>query len=133
MPPLCIHQVFCAIWLQNGQAVLASLIAEPPLELEDRESLIRIQFLITFGRGLKLFRAQALSWRWKPAPLTERGMVKDEPVKANDDCNDRTRMRTAGWGPDVEPMTREEEIDRADVARKPAARSDQRLAVQRRA
>jgi hypothetical protein len=63
-------------------------------------------------RGLKLFREQALSWRWKPTPLTERGMVADEPVKANDDCNDATRMVTAEWGPDVEPMTREEEIEK---------------------
>jgi hypothetical protein len=99
---------FAPFGFRTVKLFLPGLIAEPPLELEDRESLIRNQFLIAFGRGLKLFRAQALSWRWKPAPLTERGMVKDEPVKANDDCNDCTRMVTAGWGPDVEPMTREE-------------------------
>ena len=44
--------------------------------------------------------------------MTERGMVKDEPVKAADDTCDATRMITAEWGPDVEPLTREEEIER---------------------
>jgi len=63
-------------------------------------------------RGLKLFREQALSWRWRPTPLTDRGMIDDQPVKANDDTVDATRMITAEWGPSVAPLSREEEIDR---------------------
>jgi len=38
-------------------------------------------------------------------------MVKDVPVKAADDTCDATRMITAEWGPDIEPLTREEEIE----------------------
>jgi hypothetical protein len=61
-------------------------------------------------RGLKTHRRQTTDWKWRPTPLTDSGMVKDEPVKADEDANDSTRMITADWGPTVTPLTYEEEV-----------------------
>ncbi len=63
--------------------------------------------------GLKLFREQAISWKWKPTPLTDSGMTKDEPVKADEDTADATRMITSLWGPQETPLTEKEKPEMA--------------------
>ena len=62
-------------------------------------------------RGLRLFREQALLWQWKPTPLTDAGMAKDEPVKAFEDTCDATRMAFAEFAPGVAPLTEFERIE----------------------
>lgn len=63
--------------------------------------------------GLKTHRRQTADWKWRPTPLTDSGMVKDEPVKADEDTNDSTRMITASWGPTATPLTYKEEVEAA--------------------
>jgi hypothetical protein len=61
--------------------------------------------------GLKLHREQIAEWRWRPTPLSESGMAKDEPIKAFEDTVDSLRFITAEWGPEVTPKTEAERLD----------------------
>jgi hypothetical protein len=56
-------------------------------------------------RGLFRHRQEIIDWRWKPTPLTESGMVKDEPVKHADDAMNSLMMITQVWGPRSTPLT----------------------------
>jgi hypothetical protein len=66
--------------------------------------------IATDDAGLKTHRRQTLEWQWRPTPLTDAGLAKEEPVKADEDTNDATRMITATWGPTATPLTYEEEV-----------------------
>jgi len=59
-------------------------------------------------RGLFRHRQEIIDWRWKPTPLTESGMVKDEPVKFADDAMNSLMMVTQVWGPRSTPLTERE-------------------------
>lgn len=58
-------------------------------------------------RGLKIHREQTLAWRWKPTPISDAGMSRDEPVKAFEDTCDATRviLATGSFGPLQQPKT----------------------------
>jgi len=62
-------------------------------------------------RGLMTHRRQTIDWRYRPDVLGVGGMSKNEPMKADEDTNDSTRMVTALWGPDSLPLTEEEAIE----------------------
>lgn len=62
-------------------------------------------------RGLAIHRRQLREWRWKPTPLTDAGMKKDEPVKYDEDSVDSLRMVTAEWTPGVTPFTADEKLE----------------------
>ena len=62
-------------------------------------------------RGLAIHRRQTISWRYRPDVLGVGGMSRNEPMKADEDTADSTRMVTATWGPDLTPLTRDEERD----------------------
>lgn len=59
-------------------------------------------------RGLATHRRQLRDWRWKVTPLTEAGLKKDEPVKADEDTCDSLRFVTSLWLPGMTPYTLEE-------------------------
>lgn len=63
-------------------------------------------------RGLKVHRDQAFNWRLKPEKLTESGVTVQQPMKADEDSCDATRMCTAApsFGPVQRPMTQAEKI-----------------------
>jgi hypothetical protein len=61
--------------------------------------------------GLKTHREQLLAWRWRPARMTESGLLAEQPVKANEDTVDSTRFITSAWGPNPTPLTLEERIE----------------------
>ncbi len=56
-------------------------------------------------RGLRTHHEQTLDWQSRPTPLTDSGMAKDEPVKADEDTNYATRIITATWGPGATALT----------------------------
>lgn len=64
-------------------------------------------------RGLIVHRRQAISWQYRPDILGIGGMSKNEPMKADEDTCDATRMITAMWGPKALPLTEEEELEAA--------------------
>lgn len=64
-------------------------------------------------RGLAIHRRQTADWRYRPDVLGAAGLSKNEPMKAEDDTCDSTRMVTATWGPDVFPLTEHEQIEAA--------------------
>ena len=63
-------------------------------------------------RGLATHRRQTVSWRYRPDILGVGGMSKNEPMKADDDTCDSTRMITSNWGPSALPLTEDEELER---------------------
>jgi hypothetical protein len=63
--------------------------------------------------GLMTHRRQTVEWRWKPTPLTDAGIVKDEPIKADEDSCDSTRMITAEWGPMARELTEAERLEQS--------------------
>ena len=64
-------------------------------------------------RGLTLHRRQTLDWQWRPDVMGIGGLSKDEPMKADDDTNDSTRMITATWGPEATGLTEDEIFERS--------------------
>ena len=56
-------------------------------------------------RGLIVHRRQTIEWRYRPDVLGVGGMSKNEPMKADEDTNDATRMITATWGPEAAELT----------------------------
>jgi len=60
-------------------------------------------------RGLMTHRRQTLEWRYRPDQLGVAGMSQNLPMKADEDTCDSTRMVTASWGPQVFPLTEEEQ------------------------
>ena len=63
-------------------------------------------------RGLATHRRQTISWRYRPDILGVGGMSKNEPMKADEDTCDSTRMITSNWGPSALPLTEDEELER---------------------
>jgi len=63
-------------------------------------------------RGLKVHRDQAFNWRLKPEKLTESGLTIQQPMKADEDSCDATRMCTAApnFGPTMRGMTQYEKV-----------------------
>ena len=64
-------------------------------------------------RGLATHRRQTLSWQYRPDVLGVGGVSKNEPMKADEDANDATRMVTAEWGPLEAPLTEDERMEAA--------------------
>ncbi len=63
--------------------------------------------------GLKRWREEIVDWRWRPTPLTDSGMSKDEPVKAFDDAQDSIRFITCQWMPQMTRLTDDQRQERA--------------------
>lgn len=59
-------------------------------------------------RGLATHRRQTLAWQFRPDVLGVGGMSKNEPMKADEDTADATRMVTANWGPEAAELTSDE-------------------------
>lgn len=64
-------------------------------------------------KGLAIHRRQTLSWQYRPDILGVGGLSKNEPMKADEDSCDSTRMVTASWGPNAQPLSEDEEIENA--------------------
>lgn len=64
-------------------------------------------------KGLVTHRMETLDWRWKPTPLTDAGMVKDEPVKFAENSCDATRMICAMFGAVASGLTIEEQREKS--------------------
>lgn len=64
-------------------------------------------------RGLATHRRQTVEWKFRPDVLGMGGMSKNEPMKADEDANDATRMVTATWGPLETPKTEDEKTEDA--------------------
>jgi len=64
-------------------------------------------------RGLAIHRRQTISWRYRPDVLGVGGMSRNEPMKADEDTADATRMVTATWAADAAPLTYGEKINAA--------------------
>ncbi len=64
-------------------------------------------------RGLAIHRRQTLSWQYRPDVLGVAGLSKNEPMKADEDTCDSTRMITVNWGPQEGELTRAEKINAA--------------------
>lgn len=64
-------------------------------------------------RGLMIHRRQTIDWRYRPDILGVGGMSKNEPMKADEDTCDSTRMVTATWGPNATELTYAEKINAA--------------------
>lgn len=62
-------------------------------------------------RGLATHRRQTVGWRYRPDVMGVGGLSKNEPLKADEDSVDSTRMITATWGPTSTPLTESEAID----------------------
>ena len=62
-----------------------------------------------------MHRDQAFNWRLKPEKLTESGITIQQPMKADEDSCDSTRMCTSApsFGPLVRPMTQAEKLQAA--------------------
>lgn len=69
-------------------------------------------FAPTDDRGLKVHRDQAFTWRMKPVKQTESGVTVEQPMKADEDSCDATRMCTAaaGFGPTIKSMNTAQKI-----------------------
>lgn len=67
-------------------------------------------------KGLFRHREEIIDWRWKPTPLMDGGMSKDEPVKFGDDALDSLRMIAAAWAPRSVELTVAEKAKRAAPA-----------------
>lgn len=63
-------------------------------------------------RGLAIHRRQTRDWRYRPDILGVGGVSKNEPMKADEDTCDSTRMVTAEWGPLETPLTMDEQVER---------------------
>lgn len=61
-------------------------------------------------RGLKVHRDQAWNWRMRPVKFTDQGVTVEQPVKANEDSCDATRMLTVAFGPIEQGMTQEQKL-----------------------
>lgn len=64
-------------------------------------------------RGLMIHRRQTIDWRYRPDILGVGGMSKNEPMKADEDTCDSTRMVTANWGPNAKELTYAEKVNAA--------------------
>lgn len=64
-------------------------------------------------KGLVTHRRQTVAWRFRPDVLGIGGVSKNEPMKADEDSCDATRMVTAEWGPLETPLTEEEKTEKS--------------------
>jgi hypothetical protein len=55
--------------------------------------------------GLKIHRDQAYKWKMRKVEETKSGMTVEQPMKADEDSCDSTRMLTVAFGPVQQPMT----------------------------
>lgn len=61
-------------------------------------------------KGLKVHRDQAYKWKMRPVEETKSGMTVEQPMKADEDSCDSTRMCTAKFGPIDKPQTLQQKI-----------------------
>lgn len=60
--------------------------------------------------GLKTHRSQAYHWKMRKVEETKSGMTVEQPMKADEDSCDSTRMLTVAFGPAVQNMTTAQKI-----------------------
>lgn len=60
--------------------------------------------------GLKIHRNQTYTWRMRPVEETKSGMTVEQPMKANEDTADSTRMLTVAFGPISQSMTHAQKV-----------------------
>lgn len=56
-------------------------------------------------RGLKRWREEVVTWRWRPQDVGQAGLVRETPVKFMDDASDSIRYLTAAWLAPRTPLT----------------------------
>lgn len=77
-------------------------------------------------RGLKIHRDQSYHWKMRKIEETKSGMTVEQPIKANEDTCDSTRMITSNFGPAVSVMSTAQKIQAAIPAGYHAAELAQR-------